>query len=375
MKLILLATCATAFIVPAPRITGVRLAQHMPRNLMTPLRAAETPEDLLAQAAALRGEAQALETTMRNEQEAKMQKAIDAAFSAADSVGDGVVTVDELKATLEKVFVTDSENKRDASRFEALLASEKKYVEQLVSALDDNKDGVLQPEEFVPLVELRARMEEQFRTDKKEEQTLEREDKKVEEENATRAERLDEFEAAANKTDGTTRALAASAYILPLLDILPPPTQENIQGGLIAPLEQLSLAFHGFPFGGLLAFILLSNMASNAAAPRLQRFSARHAIVLDLASAVGLPLTLAGYDGAVPYVRGLFGAYILASVALAAFGKEASLVPGTGQLTKKFIDDFDATVRQVISATVGSGPFNITILTKPPSDEEDSKDE
>ena len=58
---------------------------------------------------------------------------------------------------------------------------------------------------------------------------------------------------------------------------------------------------------------------------------------------------------------------------LAAFGKEASLVPGTGQLTKKFTDDYDATVRQVISATVGTGPFNITILAKPPSDEEDSK--
>ena len=58
---------------------------------------------------------------------------------------------------------------------------------------------------------------------------------------------------------------------------------------------------------------------------------------------------------------------------LAAFGKEASLVPGTGQLTTKFTEDYDATVRQVISATVGTGPFNITILAKPP--DEDSKEE
>ena len=71
--------------------------------------------------------------------------------------------------------------------------------------------------------------------------------------------------------------------------------------------------------------------------------------------------------------RGAFAAAIFTSVVLAAFGKEASLVPGTGQLTKKFTDDYDATVRQVISATVGTGPFNITILAKPPSDEEDSK--
>merc|ERR1719238_158916 len=165
---------------------------------------------------------------MRSEQEAKMQKAMEQAFAKADVNGDGVVTVDELKATLEQVFVTDNENKRDASKVERLLASEKKYVEQLVNALDVNKDGVLQPEEFVPLADLRARLEEQWRADRKEQQSLDREENKLKEENATRAERLGEFEAAANKTDPATRALSASAYLLPLLDILPPPTQENI---------------------------------------------------------------------------------------------------------------------------------------------------
>ena len=373
MKLVLLTACATAFVVPAPRFAGVRPQTTPPRKLRTSLRAADDPEALLAQAAALRDEAKALEQAMRSEQEAKMQKAMEQAFAKADVNGDGVVTVDELKATLEQVFVTDNENKRDASKVERLLASEKKYVEQLVNALDVNKDGVLQPEEFVPLADLRARLEEQWRADRKEQQSIDREENKLKEENATRAERLGEFEAAANKTDAATRALSASAYLLPLLDILPPPTQENIQQGVLAPLEQLSVAYHGFPFGGLLVFILLSNICSNAAAPRLQRFSARHAIVLDLASAIGVPLTLAGYAGADPYVRGAFATAIFASVVLAAFGKEASLVPGTGQLTKKFTDDYDATVRQVISATVGTGPFNITILAKPPSDEEDSK--
>ena len=96
--------------------------------------------------------------------------------------------------------------------------------------------------------------------------------------------------------------------------------------------------------------------------------------MLDLASAIGVPLTLAGYAGADPYVRGAFATAIFASVVLAALGKEASLIPGTGQLTKKFTDDYDATVRQVISATVGTGPFNITILAKPP-DEDSNKEE
>ena len=94
---------------------------------------------------------------------------------------------------------------------------------------------MLQPEEFVPLADLRARLEEQWRADRKEQQSIDREENKLKEENATRAERLGEFEAAANKTDAATRALSASAYLLPLLDILPPPTQENIQQGVLAP--------------------------------------------------------------------------------------------------------------------------------------------
>merc|ERR1719199_888460 len=116
MKLLLLTACATAFVVPAPRFAGVRPQTTPPRKLLTSLRAADDPEALLAQAAALRDEAKALEQAMRSEQEAKMQKAMEQAFAKADVNGDGVVTVDELKTTLEQVFVTDNENKRDASK-------------------------------------------------------------------------------------------------------------------------------------------------------------------------------------------------------------------------------------------------------------------
>ena len=99
MKLLLLTACATAFVVPAPRFAGVRPQTTPPRET-TQLRAADDPEALLAQAAALRDEAKALEQAMRSEQEAKMQKAMEQAFAKADVNGDGVVTVDELKATL-----------------------------------------------------------------------------------------------------------------------------------------------------------------------------------------------------------------------------------------------------------------------------------
>ena len=46
---------------------------------------------------------------------------------------------------------------------------------------------------------------------------------------------------------------------------------------------------------------------------------------------------------------------------------------GTGQLTKKFTDDFEAVVKQVISATVGTSPVNLVDLQEPPKD--DDKDE
>ena len=51
MKLLLLTACTTAFVVPAPRFAGVRPQTTSPRKLLTPLRAADDPEALLAQAA------------------------------------------------------------------------------------------------------------------------------------------------------------------------------------------------------------------------------------------------------------------------------------------------------------------------------------
>ena len=50
------------------------------------------------------------------------------------------------------------------------------------------------------------------------------------------------------------------------------------------------------------------------------------------------------------------------------------LRPGHGTAPKKFTDDYDATIRQVISATAGAVPFNITLLAEPPKEEDESKD-
>ncbi|KAH8063033.1 hypothetical protein JL722_2188 [Aureococcus anophagefferens] len=268
---------------PAPR----RLRSATPRTSAAPSSTArfaahddESPEALLAQANALRAEAQALESSIREEQEATLQQALDAAFAAADANGDGVVTVDELRAALRTAFVAEAADGRSARKFEALL-DDGDRLERVVASLDDNGDGVLQPSEFVPLKEMRARLEAQWREDR----------------------------SAASKI-----ASAKSA-------------EEDVRG---AP------------------------------------------IVIDLASAVGLPLLLVN-DASAPYARPLFASIILVSVVASALGVEPSFAPGTGQLTKKFTDDFEAVVKQVISATVGTNPVNLVDLQEPPKD--DDKDE
>jgi len=349
--------------MPPPRHatwTTRRAASRAPVALRAAADDDNSPAALLEAAAKLRAEAEAIETEMKSAQDAKYEAALQQAFKAADENSDGVVTVEELRAALKAAFVTDEG--RGSSRMAALLDAEKSYVEDLVKALDENEDGVLQPDEMVPLGEMRSRLEDEWRKDRAAASREEAAARRLEDEDDTRRERLDAFDAVANKTDAATRAIGVASYLLPALDTIPPPSPEAMASAL-GPLEQLSVAYHNFPFSGLLVFILLSNVASNAAAPRLQRFSARHAIVLDLASAVGLPLALAlGGPGALDPARLAFAGLILASVGLTAFGVEPGLVPGTGQLTKKFTDDFDSTVRQVISATVGTAPLNITEL-------------
>ncbi|KAH8063903.1 hypothetical protein JL720_13063 [Aureococcus anophagefferens] len=386
IALALVAT-TTALVPISHRPALRRLRSATPRTSAAPSSTArfaahddESPEALLAQANALRAEAQALESSIREEQEATLQQALDAAFAPADANGDGVVTVDELRAALRTAFVAEAADGRSARKFEALL--------------DDGDRLERVPPEFVPLKEMRARLEAQWREDRSAASKIASAKSAEEDVERTRRERLDAWEAISNKTDAPARALAVGAYFLPALDILPPAQPVDdfmasvpvdgllgvgagaVRGRVAAngalALDKVDVAFHAVPFGGLLAFILLSNLASNAAAPRLARFAARHAIVIDLASAVGLPLLLVN-DASAPYARPLFASIILVSVVASALGVEPSFAPGTGQLTKKFTDDFEAVVKQVISATVGTNPVNLVDLQEPPKD--DDKDE
>ncbi|KAH8075406.1 hypothetical protein JL721_1412 [Aureococcus anophagefferens] len=116
----------TTALVPISHRPALRLRSATPRTSAAPSSTArfaahddESPEALLAQANALRAEAQALESSIREEQEATLQQA--PAAAAAASGGGGVVTVDELRAALRTAFVAEAADGRSARKFEALL--------------------------------------------------------------------------------------------------------------------------------------------------------------------------------------------------------------------------------------------------------------
>jgi Ca2+-binding EF-hand superfamily protein len=81
------------------------------------------------------------------------QDAIAQAFAAFDTNGDGVVSVQELGAGIREILRQE-------------LVTEE-HVETVMRHMDLSGDGFLQPDEFVPLNELRRRLEEAIREEEK----------------------------------------------------------------------------------------------------------------------------------------------------------------------------------------------------------------
>jgi len=92
-------------------------------------------------AAKLRQEAASLESQQQEERNEAAQKA----FRKFDANGDGEVSIEELKAALEKTFKLDIPATR---------------VERLMNDFDSNGDGKLQPSEFVGVDQFRNRLEQ-----------------------------------------------------------------------------------------------------------------------------------------------------------------------------------------------------------------------
>ncbi|KAJ8611370.1 hypothetical protein CTAYLR_006480 [Chrysophaeum taylorii] len=347
-----------------------RLRELRDRLRRRPVRSANNDNDAAAssaaaelrrQAQALREEAAKLEAAMQQERNVELQAELDRFFSEADADGDGVVTLEELRAALRRSLVDESENSRAASKASELLDSEARVL-AILQELDTNADGVLQREEFVPLADFRAKLERDYRAARDEE----REQQSAALFDRTAADRLDAFESVANKTSPLTNLAAAVCYLLPTLDGVPidaivTATEPNPLTALIAGAYA---TYRALPASSIVVFLILSTAAGNAAAPRLIRFAARHAIILDLVAALALPLAYRFTPPSVELVTGgLFELAVATCVVAALLGINADFLPGTGTLTKYFIDEFDANIRRFIgNATAAEFGMFMTAL-------------
>jgi len=133
--------------------TSQRSNDHAPRAKTVRLAATgiEQRDDevtrLKAQAAQLRAQAAALEA----EKQATVAEAASRAFDRFDRDRNGEVTVEELKAGLEKTFKMDLPDER---------------VTQLMEAFDKSGDGVLQKDEMVQVEQFRNKLEALVRDEK-----------------------------------------------------------------------------------------------------------------------------------------------------------------------------------------------------------------
>lgn len=234
-----------------------------------PLMATATDDDevtrLKAQAAQLRAEAAELEAA----KQARVAQAAERAFDKFDQNDDGELTLEELKAGLEKTFKMDLPEQR---------------VEQLMEAFDTSGDGVLQKDEMVQIEQFRNKLEALTR----DEQEQARSDAQRATEERESAELLQQALELINDDEPTTqdKVLSAVPYLFPLLDGL-----QFAAPWVVAhpdnPVAQAASVAYGLyraiPLGGFLAFIALSTLSSNPKINRLVRFNMQQAIFLDIA--------------------------------------------------------------------------------------------
>lgn len=222
-------------------------------------------ERLKSMAAKLRAEAAQLEA----QRSQAMADAAERAFRKFDTNQDGQVSLDELKAGLEKVFKMELTEKR---------------VAQLMENFNKTGDGTLKIDEFVSLEQFRNRLD-----------ALVREEKAMAHKATDEAKQQDEaskliqaqIELINDKApSGTDKILSILPYLFPLLDglqfarFLVLENPDNILSAIIGISYAL---YRSIPFGGFISFFALSILSGNPSINRLIRFNMQQAIFLDIA--------------------------------------------------------------------------------------------
>lgn len=226
-------------------------------------------ERLRSMAAQLRAEAASLEA----ERLQALADAAEKAFREFDTDQDGEVSLEELKAGLEKKFMTELSESR---------------IKSLMDAFDDSGDGALQLEEFVTVDKFRNKLESLARDEKALAVEAAKQAKLEEEEaikSAMRMEMLNE-----KPPTNQDKIVSILPYLLPLLDGLQYGRFlildiEKTQGNSLPlmALAALYTLYRSIPFSGFLAFLAINFLTANTQINRLVRFNLQQSIFVDLA--------------------------------------------------------------------------------------------
>jgi hypothetical protein len=272
LTIALLSATSDAFMSPASTrtFTPTKAFVQSSNFKSVPLYATDGDNDdeigrLKAMAAKLRAEAAGLEA----EKAQQVASAAEKAFKKFDLNQDGMVSLTELKAGLEKSLKMElSENR----------------VKKLLEDFDKTGDGTLQLEDFVGVEKFRNRLEAMARDEKSAALELAKTAKKEEEASKFLEAQMELIND--KPPTGTEKFLSVLPYLFPLLDglqfgrFLVNENPENIFAGAVALLYTL---YRSIPFGGFIAFIALNTLSGNPSINRLIRFNMQQAIYLDIA--------------------------------------------------------------------------------------------
>jgi len=237
---------------------------------------------LKAMAQKLRSEAALLESNQAKDR-ADVAKL---AFEKFDLNQDGDISVEELKAGLEKQLKMEVRADR---------------VQQLMQELDVNKDGFMQVEEMVSVEQFRNKLEAYAR----EEKQLARQALSEAQEEADKAKLAEARLEFLNDKDPTQqdKVLSVLPYLFPLLDSLQFGRfllVDNAENPIVGLVGLFYATYTSIPFSGFIAYVALTTLSSNPGLNRLIRFNMQQAIFLDIALFVpGLLIALVAGVGSV----------------------------------------------------------------------------
>jgi hypothetical protein len=276
LTLALLSATSDAFMLATPQSrtitptrTGPRAFVQSSNSKSVRLHAKEDSdneiEKLRTMAAKLRAEAASMEAVKAQE----LADAAERAFRKFDTNQDGVVTLAELKAGLEKSLKTELPENR---------------VKQLLADFDKTGDGQLQVEDFAGVDQFRNRLEALARDERTTAMELTKAAKEEEEKSKFMEAQMDMIND--KPPTNTDKLVSIIPYLFPLLDslqfanFLVNNNPENPLSGLAAIIYT---AYRSIPLGGFIAFFALNSLSGNPTINRLVRFNMQQAIYLDIA--------------------------------------------------------------------------------------------